>query len=103
MDRQGEWYPLGKTADGAATRQFVFNCYDAPNGSTAKGRLDDGPWQPMPPFPMKSKPTPDLTMLHHYQLTIDKSLAPGEHTLRARVTWPDGTVVQESTSFVMGS
>ncbi|MCU0875637.1 MAG: hypothetical protein MUE50_25170 [Pirellulaceae bacterium] len=45
---------------------------------------------------MKSKPTPDLAMPHHYQLTIDNSkLAPGEHTLAARVTWPDGTVVQE--------
>ena len=52
---------------------------------------------------MKSKPTPDLAMPHHYQLTIDNSkLAPGEHTLAARVTWPDGTVVQESKRFVIG-
>jgi len=26
---------------------------------------------------------------------------PGEHTLTARVTWPDGTVVQESTSYAV--
>lgn len=57
----------------------------------------------MPACPMKSKPTPDLAMPHHYQLTIDNSkLAPGEHTLAARVTWPDGTVVQECKSFVVG-
>ena len=43
-------------------------------------------------------------MPHHYQLTIDKpELTPGEHTLTARVTWPDGTIVQESKSFVFGS
>jgi UDP-2,3-diacylglucosamine pyrophosphatase LpxH len=103
VDRQGEWYPSGKPAAEAATRRFVFNCYDAPNGSTAEGRVDDGPWQPMPAYPLNSKPTPDLAMPHHYQLTIDKSkLAPGEHTLAARVTWPDGTVVQESQRFVNG-
>ncbi len=103
VDQQGEWYPLEQAVDDATATEFVFNCYDAPNGSTAEGRIDDGPWQPMPPHEMPSKPTPDLTMVHHFRLTADTSkLASGEHTLTARVTWPDGTLVEESKSFAIG-
>ena len=99
---RGEWYPLDEAIGDAATTSFVFNCYDAPNGSTSEGRIDDGPWQPMPPHAMASKPTPDLTMVHHFVLTADTSkLASGEHTLSARVTWPDGTIVEESKRFTI--
>ena len=103
VDRQGEWYAVEQTLDEAAKTDFVFNCYDAPNSSTAEGRIDDGPWQPMPPHEMASKPTPDLTMVHHYRLSVDTSkLTSGGHKITARVTWPDGTVVEESKSFSIG-
>lgn len=101
--RQGEWYPMEQTLDDTTKADFVFNCYDAPNDSTAEARIDDGPWQPMPPHKMLSKPTPDLTMVHHFKLTAGTSkLASGKHTITARVTWPDGTVVEESAEFSIG-
>ena len=103
VDGQGEWYPLEQTLGDATETDFVFNCYDAPNGSTAEGRIDDGSWQPMALCEIPSKPTPDLTMVHHFKLTVDASkLASGKHTIAARVTWPDGTIVEESKSFVIG-
>ncbi len=102
VESRGQWYPLDEAIGDAATTSFVFNCYDAPNGSISEGRIDNGPWQPMPPHAMASKPTPDLTMVHHFVLTADTSkLASGEHTLSARVTWPDGTIVEESKRFTI--
>jgi hypothetical protein len=81
----------------------VFNAYDAPNGSTAEARIDDGPWQPMPAYPARSVTTPDLAMPHHFRLVTDTTaLAPGEHAIEARVRWPDGTVVTERERFVLG-
>ena len=103
VDRRGEWYSVKEAIDDAVATEFVFNCYDAPNGTTAEGRIDDGPWKPMPPYAMPSKPTPDLTMVHHFRFTTDTSELPsGEHKLTARVTWPDGTVVEENKSFTIG-
>ncbi len=103
VDRQGEWYGMNETVEDAEATEFVFNCYDAPNGSTAEGRIDEGPWQPMPACALPSKAIPKLTMVHHFRLTADTSkLASGEHTLAARVRWPDGTVVEESKVFTIG-
>ncbi len=102
VERQGEWYPLEEAIDDAAVTRFVFNCYDAPNGSTAEGRIDGGPWQPMPPHAMPSVPTPDLTMVHHFVLQADTArLASGEHTLAARIRWPDGTTVEGTKRFTI--
>lgn len=103
VDQQGEWYPMEQTIDDTTKADFVFNCYDAPNDSKAEARIDDGAWQPMPPYKMHSKPIPDLTMVHHFKLTADTSkLASGKHTITARVTWPDGTIVEESAGFSIG-
>ncbi len=103
VDRQGEWYGMNETIADSEEVPFVFNCYDAPNDSTAEGRIDEGPWQPMAPHAMASKPTPDLTMVHHFRLACDVSkLASGDHTVTARVKWPDGTIVEETGRFTLG-
>jgi hypothetical protein len=49
-----------------------------------------------------SKPTPDLTMPHHFRLVADTTaLGPGRHAIEARVSWPDGTVVTEGAAFTV--
>jgi hypothetical protein len=102
VDRQGEFYDLEAPTPAGRQTPFVFNCYDAPNGSTAQARIDDGPWQAMPAYPARSTTTPDLTMPHHFRLVTDtRALAPGRHTIEARVRWPDGTVVTETNTFVV--
>ena len=95
VDRQGEFVGLpGGVRAGKETR-FLFNCYDAPNGSTAQARIDAGPWQPMSAFGYRS-PSYPVDRPHHFRLVTDTTaLAPGTHTVEARVTWPDGTVVVE--------
>lgn len=97
VDRRGEFMGLkGRVAAGAKV-EFVFNCYDAPNGSTAKARLDTQPWRPMGTVNYKST---SVTKPHHFRLVADThSLDPGPHTVEARVTWPDGTVVAEKETF----
>ncbi len=103
VDREGEFYGLDQPLAAGKTAKLVFNCYDAPNGSTAQGRIDDGPWQPMPAYAAFSKPTPDLSMPHHFRLVTDTTaLAPGRHTIEARVTSPDGTIVTERQTFAVG-
>jgi len=78
--------------------------YDAPNGSTAEARIDEGPWQPMPAYKAQSVTTPDLTMPHHFRLAADTtSLQPGRHAIAARVRWPDGTVITETAAFAVDS
>jgi hypothetical protein len=102
VDRRGEFYGLEDSIRPGPETAFVFNGYDAPNGSTAKARIDDGPWQPMPPHAARSATTPDLTMPHHFRLVADTTaLATGEHTVEARVRWPDGTVVTERDRFLL--
>jgi len=101
VDRQGEFHGLDRIP---ASRQaeLVFNCYDAPNGSTAQARIDEGPWQPMPAFAAVNKSI-DLKMPHHFRLVTDTTaLQSGLHTIEARVTWPDGTVVAERDEFAVG-
>jgi hypothetical protein len=102
VDRRGEFVGLEKPVPAAKAAAFVFNCYDAPNGSAAEARIDGGPWQRMPAFAAPSAVTADLVMPHHFRLLADTtSLAPGRHTIEARVTWPDGTVVVEQAEFVV--
>ena len=104
VDRQGEFYGLEKPRAPGRETDFVLNAYDAPNGSTAEARIDGGPWQPMPAHAMRSPTTPDLTMPHHFRLVADTTgLEPGEHTIEARVRWPDGTVVTERDRFTIGA
>jgi UDP-2,3-diacylglucosamine pyrophosphatase LpxH len=102
VDRQGKFYGLEDPIPAGHQTEFVFNGYDAPNGSTAQVRIDEGAWEPMPAFPAKSMPTPDLSMPHHFRLVTDtRALGPGRHTIEAQVTWPDGTVVTESKAFAV--
>ncbi len=60
VDRRGEFYGLERPIPSAERAEFVFNCYDAPNGSTARGRIDDGPWQPMPAYAAVSRTTSEI-------------------------------------------
>ncbi|MBN1911741.1 MAG: calcineurin-like phosphoesterase C-terminal domain-containing protein [Pirellulales bacterium] len=100
VDRQGEFMGLPKTMTPKQKTSFVFNCYDAPNGSTARARLDDGPWADLSPviLPDSRMPKP-----HHWKWTVDTTkLSPGRHTIEAHVTWPDGTEVRNTESFQLG-
>jgi hypothetical protein len=82
---------------------LVLNCYDAPNGSTAQVRIDQGDWQPMPAFPAINEKI-GLAMPHHFRLLADtKTLGPGQHTVVARVRWPDGTIITERGTFAIVS
>ena len=102
VDRQGEFVGLADRVTAGKNTALVINCYDAPNGSTARVRIDAGPWLAMDPFAAASKPTPDLTMPHHFRLVTDTTaLPPGPHTIQAQVIWPDGTVVVEKRDFVI--
>ena len=90
---------LGGRVPAKKDAAFTFNCYDAPSGSTARVRIDGGPWRPMARFKYKSSP---IDKPHHWRLVTDTTkLRPGRHTIQARVTWPDGTVVVEEEAFVV--
>ena len=100
VERQGEFYGLDRPISAGQKTSFVFNCYDAPNDSTAQARIDGGSWQPMPAYPATSVTTSDLTMPHHFRFQADTtSLSPAKHRIEARVRWPDGTTVQEAGTF----
>jgi len=96
VDRQGELVGLPAEVPAGKPAELVFNCYDAPNGSTAQVRLDGGPWQPMPAFEAVNE-SQGLKMPHHFRF-ISPALGAGRHTVEVRVTFPDGTVVTEQTS-----
>jgi UDP-2,3-diacylglucosamine pyrophosphatase LpxH len=97
--RQGEFCGLEKPLPPGRPAELVFNAYDAPNGSTAECRIDDGPWQPMPPFPAINESL-GLEMPHHFRLLADTAtLSPGRHTIDVRVRCPDGTEIRESSAF----
>lgn len=103
VDRPGEFVGLGEQPLAGAPAEFLFNCYDAPNGSTAEVRLDGGPWLPMPAYPALSPSTPDLAMPHHFRLApVAGSLGAGRHTVEARVRWPDQVVVSYRQPFMIG-
>jgi len=97
VDRQGEFTGLPETVDRRSDASFVFNCYDAPNGSTAHARLDEGPWLAMAPVILEDSGIPKP---HHWQLMLDTTaLAAGRHAIEAQVVWPDGTVVRRRETF----
>ncbi len=101
VDRQGEFYGLDKPIARGTAVPLVFNCYDAPHGSTAEARLDDGSWQPMPAFAAMNEKI-GLAMPHHFRLQADTTaLAPGRHAVTARVRWPGGEVVEETAELTV--
>ncbi len=100
VDRRGEFMGLNGRIAAKKDAVFTFNCYDAPAGSTARACVDDGPWRPMTRFKYKASP---IDKPHHFRSVIDRmQLRPGRHTIEARVTWPDGTVVAEKETFLVG-
>jgi hypothetical protein len=102
VEGPGEFSGLTKPVPAGERTSFVFNCYDAPNGSTAVAAIDEGPWQAMPAFAAPSPATRGLTMPHHFQLVADTTeFEAGPHTIRVRVTAPDGQVVEASSPFVI--
>ena len=102
VDREGEFAGLSKGIKPGKSTEFVFNCYDAPNGSTARARIDNGPWQEMPSFAVVNEKL-GLQMPHHFRLVTDSTgLIEGSHAIEAQVTWPDGTAVSEKEEFSIG-
>ena len=101
VDRQGELEGLSGPLP-AGRAELVFNCYDAPNGSTARARIDQGTFQPMPSY---APPNAEgLERPHHFRLLADLSgLKAGHHYLEVRVEWPDGTEVVEHEMFEVKS
>ena len=96
VNRKGEFLGLPNRVSTGEEITFRFNCYDAPNGSTAEARIDGRPWQPMTSVPYKNT---SITKPHHYRITIKTDgLPPGQHTVEARTTWPDSTVVVEKNT-----
>jgi len=101
VERQGGFAGLDKPVTPSQRSMIVFNCYDAPNGSSAKARIDTGPWTPMQEYTEKGG-TIRMQMPHHFCLRTDTTtLPPGQHRITAQVTWPDGTVVTEESSFTL--
>ena len=99
MDRRGEFVGLDDPVILSKNTAIIFNCYDAPNGSTAEARIDSEPWSQIQEYTEKGGYI-KMQMPHHFILRTDTTrLAPGKHQVTARVTWPDGTIVTESTSF----
>jgi len=94
VDRQGEFLGLEKPWAAGQPLVVIFNCYDAPQGSKAECRVDQGRWQPMPPFAAINE-SQGLAMPHHFRLQ-GPSLPAGRHAIEVRVNWPDGSVVRES-------
>jgi len=96
VERQAEFCGLSAPVTADKPIDIVLNCYDAPHGSQAQARVDEGSWQPMQLVPARSVTTPTLTMPHHFGLRLPPGcISPGEHRLEAEVRWPDGTVVRE--------
>ncbi|MFH1718287.1 MAG: metallophosphoesterase [Planctomycetota bacterium] len=101
VDRRGEFTGLDNPVVPSESTAIVFNCYDAPNGSTAKARIDSGPWRSMQQYTEKGGYV-KMQMPHHFSLNTDTTkLAPGKHGITAHVTWPDGTIVKETSSFTV--
>ncbi len=99
VDRRGEFMDLRGRIAATKKADFTFNCYDAPSGSTAQARIDLGLWKPMARFKYKAS---TIDKPHHWRLVADTTkLGSQRHTIQARVTWPDGTVVSEEESFVV--
>lgn len=103
VNRQGEFTGLDNPIAASQNTRIVFNCYDAPNGSTAKARIDSGSWAPMEEYIEKGGYS-KMQMPHHFSLQTDTTkLATGKNGVTAQVTWPDGTVVTESADFAVAT
>ncbi len=101
VTRQGEFVGIVGRALPDAKAEFAFNCYDAPNGSKAQARIDNGPWRPMPAH-FAVNEFIGLKMPHHFRFVTDTTrLKAGPHTIEARVAWPEGTVVTEKETFIL--
>jgi hypothetical protein len=101
VDHLGEFVGLDNPVMQSRSMAIVFNCYDAPNGSKAEARIDSGPWMRMQQYTEKGGCV-NMQMPHHFILRADTTrLAPGTHHLTARVMWPDGAIVTESTDFIV--
>lgn len=103
VDRLGEFMGLDSPVIPSKSIAIVFNCYDAPNGSRAKARIDSGPWTRMQEYTEKGGYV-KMQMPHHFTFRTDTTrLTPGKHRVTAQVTWPDGTIVTEATSFTLAT
>ena len=103
VDRQGEFSGLEDTIATSKSTPIVFNCYDAPNGSTAKARIDSDPWTPMQQYTERGGYS-KMQMPHHFSLSTDAAkLTTGKHRVTVQVTWPDGTTVTKSTDFTVAT
>ena len=103
VDRQGEFMGLDHPIIPSKSSAIIFNCYDAPNGSIAKARVNSSPWTPMRQYTEKGGCV-KMQMPHHFVLRTDTTrLTPGKHRVTAHVTWPDGTIVTETTSFIVAT
>ncbi len=101
VDRQGEFTGLDDPITASQDTQIIFNCYDAPNGSTAQARIDSDAWKPMRQYTEKGGYV-KMQMPHHFSLLADtRGLGAGKHSVAAQVTWPDGTIVTESSDFIV--
>jgi Icc protein len=101
VDRRGEFVGLDDPVKPTKSMTFIFNCYDAPNGSTGELRIDSGPWVEMQQYTEKGRYV-KMQMPHHFIHRTDTTgLTPGKHHVTARVTWPDGTVVTEMSGFTV--
>jgi hypothetical protein len=101
VDHQGEFMGLDNPVKPSKSMAFVFNCYDAPNGSTAEARIDSGPWVRMQRYTKKGGYV-KMQMPHHFVLRSDTTkLVPGKHYITARVTWPDSTIVTERSGLTV--
>lgn len=100
VEQQGEFTGLENPILPSKSTPIIFNCYDAPNGSTAKARIDSGPWMPMQGYTEKGGYV-KMQMPHHFILRTDTTtLTPGRHHVTSEVTWPDGITVTEGTEFI---
>ena len=100
---RGEFMGLDNPIIPSKDSAIIFNCYDAPNGSTAKARINYGPWTPMQQYAEKGGCL-KMQMPHHFTLRTDTTrLTPGKHRVTAHITWPDGTIVTEATSFTVST
>jgi len=103
VDRCGEFTGLDEPLAPSDSTTIVFNCYDAPNGSKAKARIDSGPWTPMQKYAEKGGYS-KMQMPHHFSLSMDNTkLTPGGHRLTAHVAWPDGTIIEETSNFTVST
>jgi len=103
VDRQGEFVGIDSPITRSKHNPFVFNCYDAPARSLAEVRIDSGLWTPMQVYAEKGGYV-KMQMPHHFVRHADTTaLEAGTHSVTAHVTWPDRTIVPETTSFTIST